>query len=649
MKFEEYKELIQKANLYAYHYYTLDDPIVTDEEYDKIYKRIEEYEREHEPLEYSPTQRVGGVVLDSFEKGEHFERMWSLDDLFNLEELKSWCERIYKKYPSASFLCEPKFDGASLNLIYEDGTLKKAITRGDGLVGENVTENAKTIRSIPLQIEEKNRIEIRGEVLIKKDDFENINKERAKKEQPLFANPRNAAAGSLRQLNTKITSERKLLFIPWGIGENSLKESKLSKKIEMIYTFGFTKPPMLKLCNNIEEIEEFYHELKEKRLGMSVLLDGMVIKVDEIEIQKELGFTIKSPRFASAYKFPAVEKEGKIVGISYQVGRSGVVTPVANLEPIDIDGATISRATLHNFDDLGRKDIRIGDSVIIIRSGDVIPKIIKPLAAKRDGSEKEIEKPKECPICQSELLDEGALLKCQNLSCPARVLNSIIHFASKKALNIDGLGKNIIELLFEKEIIKDVVDLFEIKKERLLELEGFKEKKAQNIIDAIDASKKLECWRFVNALGIEHIGEGASKQICKKMGLFWFEKNQDEFESIEGFGVEMARSLTEFARVNKEKILKLIEILEPKEVELEEVDSNSFLKDKIVVITGTLEMNRDTLKEMLEKAGAKVTNSVSKKTDILICGENAGSKLDRAKELGVRIVTNEELESFILP
>ncbi|MCX6073232.1 MAG: NAD-dependent DNA ligase LigA [Campylobacterales bacterium] len=641
-----YKTAVEQLKKYSYSYYVLDDPITTDEEYDILYHAVVAYEQEHphEILSDSPTQRVGDQPQDKFDKAPHLSRMWSLEDLFNREELETWVNRITKSYGEVQFYCEPKFDGASLNLIYDNGILTQAITRGDGSIGEDVTQNAKTIQSIPLTIDYQERIEIRGEVVIFKEDFEKINEERLKSGENLFANPRNAAAGSLRQLDTRITASRRLVFMPYGIGVNSLEIKNLSQRMEWVYALGFRNPHMTHLCEKADEIETFYHEMRIERDNFAMLLDGMVIKVDSIAVQDELGYTVKNPRWAAAYKFPAIEKLTTLKEVILQVGRSGVVTPVAIVEPVDIEGVTVERSTLHNFDEIERKDIRLGDKVIILRSGDVIPKIVKVITAERNGSEKIIPRPAQCPVCDSELLDEGALIKCQNLSCEARVVNSIIYFASKQCLNIDGLGDKIVEALHNCGLVKEVSDLFTLTMEQLLALEGFKEKKSRNLIDAIGAVKGCDCWRFINALGIEHIGEVASKSLCTAFGTAFDTASREEILALDGFGGEMVESLLEFIRVNQDKIEKLRELLAPvspiKKVAIE----NPF-KDKTVVVTGAMSVPRDAIKAILEELGAKVASSVSKKTHFVIYGEDAGSKYDKAVELGVPLLTESEFRA----
>ncbi len=646
MNLQEYKEAVEKLNEYAYHYYVLDDAITTDEVYDKLYHEVLEYEKQNpqDTLKNSPTQRVGDKVSEKFYKAKHLSRMWSLEDIFNADDLREWLKKTYKLDEHISFYCEPKYDGASLNLIYDNGELIQAITRGDGSEGEDITVNVKTIRSVPLSIEHKDKIEIRGEVVIFKDEFEKINQERLKNGEALFANPRNAAAGSLRQLDSSITASRNLVFLPYGIGINSLEHKLLSDKMKYIYELGFKKPPQSALCNGFDEIESIYEVMKKDRDSYQMMLDGMVIKVNEISSQIDMGYTVKNPRWAVAYKFPAVEKITTIKEIKLQVGRSGAVTPVAVVEPTDIEGVVVERATLHNFDEIERKDIRLGDKVIILRSGDVIPKIVKVLTNERDGSEVVFEKPKDCPVCGSELLQEDVLIKCQNLSCEARVVNSIIYFASKPCLNIDGLGKKIVELLFTSGLVKSVVDLFDLTLEKLLTLEGFKEKKSQNLLDALQNAKGKEYYRFINSLGIEHIGEVASKTLADEFGFAWIDATKEQIAQCDGIGEEMAESVVEFVRVNRETILKLQEILQPLEpIKKDEAKDNKF-KGKTVVLTGTMSKSRGEIKEMLENLGAKVSSSVSKKTDFLIYGEDAGSKYDKAMNLGVECLAEDLLD-----
>lgn len=645
---EEYSINIEKLISWAKAYYVDDEPIASDEEYDKLARECLEFENKNPNLinPNSPNRRVGGAILKGFKKANHLSRMWSQEDVFNDKELEDWIKRASKVGDNLEFFCQPKFDGASLNLIYENGILKQAITRGDGEIGEDVTQNAMTIQSIPLEIAEKSLIEIRGEVVIKKSDFEAINIERLKNSESTFANPRNAAAGSLRQLDSSITSKRKLFFNAWGVGQNSLNFEKTSQMMDYIFSLGFVKTPMQTLVKNIDDIKKLYENMIKKRDTFPMLLDGMVIKIDDITTQQDLGFTQKFPRWSCAYKFPAVEKTTKLKDIILQVGRTGVVTPVAIVEPVLIEGANVERATLHNFDEIQRLDLKIGDEIIIIRSGDVIPKITKVLKDRRDGNEKEILKPTICPDCSSELLIEDIMIKCQNLDCPSRVVNSIIYFASKNCLNIDGLGDKIVELLVNEKKIFDILDLYSLKYEDLENLEGFKEKKINNLLNAIENSKNSELYRVLTALGIEHIGEVASKSICSKFGLDLVDVSFEDLISIDGIGEQMANSFLEFFRVNREFVLKLFDILKPKVTIKEEAKDNPF-KNKTIVITGTMSKSRDEIKLFLEDLGAKVSSSISKKTDFLIYGEDAGSKYDKAIELGIEILTEDEMYSKI--
>jgi DNA ligase (NAD+) len=648
MTHNEYLEKVKLASSWAYAYYVLDNPQATDEEYDKLYRELKSYESQNPQniSPSSPTQRLGGIVLDGFNKASHLSRMWSQEDVFNHEELTDWANRARKVNANLEFYCEPKFDGASMNLIYENGKLRQAITRGDGTVGEDVTNNIYTIHSIPLEIDYLDTIEIRGEIVIKKDDFEKINIQRIQNNEAPFANPRNAAAGSLRQLDPKITASRKLFFYSWGIGYNTLEFKTIAEQMSFVRGLGFLQPPMSRVCASLQEVEEFYASMAKQRNDIPMMLDGMVVKINSTAICDELGYTVKHPRWSCAYKFEAVEKSTILKDVILQVGRTGVVTPVAVLEPVDIEGVVVERATLHNFDEIARLDIKIGDTVTIIRSGDVIPKIIKVFHERRQGTETTIQRPTNCPDCGKELLDEGIILKCQNLECPSRVVNSIIHFASKNAMNIDGLGNKIVEQLYNEKKITDILDLYSLKYEDLIDLEGFKEKKINNLINAVANTKGSPCHKVINALGIELIGEVASKELCKKFGLDFVNATYDELIAIDGFGKEMADSVLEFSRVNKETVQKLFEIIEPTVQKIVQSTDSAF-SGKTVVITGTLSISRDILKEQLESLGAKVASSVSKKTDYLICGSDAGSKLDKALELGVKVINEDELRSML--
>jgi len=645
---QDYQQKIETLKKWAYAYYVEDNPIATDEEYDRLYHEVLEYETAHpnEVAEDSPTRRVGGVVREEFTKAKHLKRMWSMEDVFTPDEVEEWLDRVVKNVGKTGYFCEPKFDGASMNLLYEHGQLIRAITRGDGVVGEEVTDNVRTIRSVPLSIAYQGLIEIRGEVVIRKDDFEIINQEREAAGENPFANPRNAAAGSLRQLDSSITAKRRLVFYPWGLGENSLTQTKLSEKMDFIYDQGFLKPPYAQACDTLEEIESFYQFLISKRDEIPMMMDGMVIKVDEVIKQEQLGYTVKVPKWMCAYKFPAVEKVTRVNAITIQVGRTGVLTPVAEVEPVEVEGAMIARATLHNYDEIERKGLMIHDQVILIRSGDVIPKITKVLSDRRDGSEIPIERPTTCPACEQEVLDEGTLIKCQNLDCPARVVNSLIHFAKKGSMNIDGLGSRIVEILVNEGKIHNILDLYHLQFEDLEGLEGFKEKRINKLLDAIAKTKGTPLARLITAMGIEHIGAVASRAIALEFGLALVDVTEEQLEAIDGIGAEMAASFVEFMRVNREFVLKLFEEIQPTVEQKIEAVENPF-KGKTVVLTGTMSVGRGVIKEMLERLGAKVSGSVSKKTDYLIHGEDAGSKYTKAQKLGVTTLTEDEMRDML--
>lgn len=643
--YDTYKQKTELLKKMSYHYYVLDDPIASDDEYDRLYVELLEYEKQH-PKDIdstSPTQRVGDEIKEYLQKITHIEKMWSLNDVFNIEELRLWVDRIYKNSGNLVFMCDAKFDGASLNLTYDNGILVTAATRGDGSIGEQVLENARTIQSIPLNIPYKDKIEIRGEIVISKNDFEKLNQERLENGENIFANPRNAASGSLRQLDSKITKKRKLRFIPWGFGYCDIQNNSFFERLNLIKSFGFIDTHLSRICNDIDEIERFYQELINIRHSYEIMLDGMVVRIDNIDKQNALGYTNKNPRFAVAYKFPPIEKQTRILDVSFSVGRSGVVTPVAELEKVNIEGASVSRANLHNFDEIEKKDIRINDIVLIIRSGDVIPKIIKPIKELRKGDEIIIKRPDVCPICKTELLVENVLIKCQNLQCKARVKNSIIYFCSKKAMDINGLGEKIVDFLFENGIIKNIKDIYHIKYSDLEGKESWQDKKINNLINAIENSKKTQLWRFINALGIEHIGEGTSKKLASTLGFRIFDISYDELVQIDGIGLESAKSVVLFMETNKNLINELLEIIKPK-IESNQSDA---LNNEIIVLSGSMSKPRDEIASRLESLGASISSSVSKKTTMLVIGENPGSKMEKALELGIKILNENELDEMI--
>ncbi|MDR0746506.1 MAG: NAD-dependent DNA ligase LigA [Helicobacteraceae bacterium] len=644
MNDQEYIESVEILNRWAHAYYVLDAPVATDEEYDILYREVQKYEdaNTEKILHSSPTRRVGDVLLGGFEKAKHIERMWSLEDIFSYEELCVWIAKVKKLAGcEMEFICEPKYDGASLSLVYENGVLTRAVTRGNGIEGENVISNAHTIRTIPLVIDHKDTIEIRGETVIYKSEFEAINKERIENGEAPFANPRNSASGSLRQLDPAVCAKRKLIFLPWGIGAGILSATSALEEMRAVEKIGFKKNALRTLCRNADEIEETYRSLMKKRASIEMQLDGMVIKINDLNVRDKLGWTIKAPRWASAYKFPAVEKKTKLISVDWQVGRTGTLTPVGGVEPVNIDGAEISKVTLYNFDEILRLDLKIGDHVTLIRSGDVIPKVVQVLTAMRDRTEKNIEKPDCCPSCGSNLLVEGALIKCRNMECKDRVISVLTHFTSKRALNIEGLGEKIITQLYENGIISRVEDIFALSADSFRNLEGFKDKKNANLLNAIESAKHCELWRFINALGIEHIGESASKTVADTFKFEWYAKEIADYVQLEGFGTEMSASLYEFAQVNKDRIEYLTKIVAPVYNE-GKTAGNSIFNAKTVVITGSFSIGREEIRAKLEALGAKTSESVSKKTDFVFAGENAGSKLEKAKALGIKIFYNDE-------
>ena len=642
---KEYLEAVDTLNAWAKAYYTDDAPIATDEEYDELYHKVLEFERANpgDISMFSPTKRVGGEVSEGFIKARHGARMWSMEDIFSFDELLAWLKRGDKE--GLEFALQPKFDGASLNLLYENGALVRAITRGDGITGEDVTSNAKVIKNIPLQIAYNGRIEIRGEVVIAKNDFDEINFARAQKGEPQLSNPRNAAAGSLRQLDSAVTASRRLRFKPWGYGEQNLGLETYSQMMDFIYLQGFEREEFFKICRTAEQIEEAYKQLVAQRDSKPFMMDGLVVRVQSIATSEELGYTEKFPKFMVAYKFPAIEKTTRLLDVSFQVGRSGVVTPVGVLEPVNIDGAIVKSATLHNFDEIERLGVQKNDFISIIRSGDVIPKITGVFKQRRDGSQTPIERPRECPVCGSMLLDEGVFVKCQNLECKARVINSLIHFASKKCLNIDGLGDAIVNQLFEAGLVAKIADIYELTAQDLARLEGFKDKKIANLLGAIEASRTPALHSFIASLGIEHIGEVAAKKIAQIYPQNWRELSYGEVAAIEGFGEAMAESYAEFMQVNRQNLDEILRFVSPQAQSFE--TKQSAISGKTFVITGTLSKGRDEFKRVLEANGAKVSGSVSKKTDFVLYGDEAGSRLDKARELGVKAITEDELRRMI--
>ena len=658
------KELTQ----HSYNYHVLDDPEISDIEYDMMLKRLIEIEEEFP--EYScpdsPTKRVGAPPLDSFEQADHSIPMLSLDNAFNNNDILSFHKRVVKNLNRENILytIEPKLDGVAIELKYDNGILVQAITRGDGITGEVITDNVRTIRSVPLKLnEDKIKIplllEVRGEIIIKHSDFKRLNKTRFENEQNIFANPRNAAAGSLRQLDSKITAARPLDIFVYGTGlVKGISFHTQAQMLESLKSFGFPVNPNIKPGVNIAQVLKFYKELENLRSSLAYEIDGMVVKVDDITLQKQLGEKIKSPRWAIAYKFPAMEKATIIDDIKVQVGRTGVLTPVAVLKPVNIAGVTVSRATLHNEDEIKRKDIRIGDKALVIRAGDVIPKIVKIIKSHRDGTQTSFQMPLKCPVCNSIIekikLDKSSINKCVNASCQAQLKERLKHFVSKKAFDIDGFGKKIVYQLVDEKMLKSFADIFLLEKEKLADLERMGQKSTDNLIKSIKDSKNVTLQRFIYALGIDHTGENASKLISKiYLNLNDVMKTTiEDLEGIHGIGPETAQAVCNFFSLQENttiinQILELGVIITNDQAPDTRISDNPF-KNKRIVLTGALQsMTRADAKKLLENFGAKITSAISSKTDFLITGENPGSKLEKAQNLGVDIMDETKFIEFL--
>jgi DNA ligase (NAD+) len=633
---ERYLELVEELNRLSYQYYSLDKPTVSDSEYDELYREIKEFEDANTDisLETSPTKRVGEKPLEKFEKREHLSQMWSLDNVFDIDEFSEWFEKA--GFPE--IFCEPKFDGVSLNLIYRDGKLIHGITRGDGEIGEDVSQNAKRVNGIPHQIDYKEEIEIRGEVVIFKSDFEKLNKSSDRK----FANPRNVAAGSLRQLDPQKTAERNLTFIPHGIGKNSLSLKKHSERMEFLSSLKFYKTENM-IASNVVDMKKFYDEVLAKREINEIELDGVVLKVNDLQFQEELGYGIKSPKWAVAFKFPAVEKSSILEKVVWQVGRTGAVTPVAEIRPVEIGGVIVKRVTLHNFDEIERLNLKLNSKVIVVRRGDVIPKILSAFEG-----EEEIEAPKTCPVCKKELFHDSTIIKCQNLQCDAVVINSIEHFL--KSMDIKGIGKKVVEKLYKNGLIKSLEDLYSLNSQNIALLDGFQDKSSIKIVDVISQSiEKASLSKFITALGIYGVGEVGSKAIAKRFGYGFINVDASQISQLDGFGEEISNSFETFLKLNRDNVKKLLDIVKP----IEEISASpdiekSKLFGKRVAITGTLSKPRKEIINEIEKLGGIFSSSITKNLDFLVVGENGGSKLEKAKSLKIDIFSeNDFLKIFL--
>ena len=656
---------------YNYEYYILDAPTVPDAEFDRLFKELVELETKHPELqtENSPTKRVGGDVATSFEPVKHIVPMLSLDNAFSEDDLKAFYKRVTDRLKlegsaDIEFVCEPKIDGLAVSLVYEDGELIRAATRGDGEVGEDITENVKTIKQIPLKLRKSSQkipklLEVRGEAFMSKASFEKLNENARKNNEKTFANPRNAAAGSLRQLDSKITAKRNLSFFAYSVPQleegaeiNSKKFNSHFNNLEFLGKLGFKTNPDNKKVASIDKCLEYYTTLEQKREKLAYEIDGIVYKVDSLETQSKLGFVSRAPRWAIAHKFKAQEELTILENVEFQVGRTGALTPVARLKPVHVGGVTVSNATLHNMDEINRKDILIGDTVIVRRAGDVIPEVVSSIKAKRPKDAKKIPAPKKCPECGShvEKLPEEVAIRCTaGLSCPKQLKGSIIHFASRKALNIDGLGIKLIETLVDNKIIAKVSDLYNLELENLVNLERMATKSAQNILDALEKSKKTTFAKFIYALGIKEVGETTAKSLANHFGNLdkLINASLDDLVEINDVGPIVAKSIDNFFSEphNIDVINELLELgINWPAVK---VSKNLPLANKTIVITGTLSLPREELKETLENLGAKVSSSVSKKTDYVIVGSDPGSKFEKAQKLGIKIIENKDLSKFL--
>ena len=646
-------ELVALLNRYATEYYTSDNPSVSDSEYDRLYRELVELESAYpdQVLADSPTHRVGGKVLDGFEKYSHQYPLYSLQDAFSREELEAFDARVRKEVAHPTYICELKIDGLSISLTYEKGILVAGATRGDGSIGENITENLKRVKDIPLTLSEELDITVRGECYMPRASFDQVNQARQENGEPEFANPRNAAAGTLRQLDTAVVAKRNLATFLYQEASPSTRDSQ-EKVLKHLEQLGFVVNPKRILAENIDEIWNFIQEVGEERENLPYDIDGVVIKVNALASQEELGFTVKAPKWAVAYKFPAEEKEAQLLSVDWTVGRTGVVTPTANLTPVQLAGTTVSRATLHNVDYIAEKDIRKDDTVIVYKAGDIIPAVLRVVESKRISEEK-LDIPTNCPSCNSDLLhfEDEVALRCINPRCPAQIMEGLIHFASRDAMNITGLGPSIVEKLFAANLVKDVADIYRLQEEDFLLLEGVKEKSAFKLYQAIQASKENSAEKLLFGLGIRHVGSKASQLLLQHFHSIenLAQADPEEVASIESLGGVIAKSLqTYFATEGSEILLReLTEAGVNLDYKGQTVVADAALSGLTVVLTGKLErLKRSEAKSKLESLGAKVTGSVSKKTNLVVAGVDAGSKLQKAQELGIEVRDEAWLESL---
>ena len=647
------KELVELLNRYADEYYTKDAPSVSDSEYDQLYRELVELETAHpeDVLPESPTHRVGGVVLKGFTKYQHQYPLYSLQDAFSREELEAFDQRVRKEFPSVHYVCELKIDGLSISLTYENGILVTGATRGDGSIGEDITENLKRVKDIPLVLPEPISITVRGECYMPRASFDRVNQVRQENGEPEFANPRNAAAGTLRQLDTKIVAKRNLATFLYQEVSPTDKTSQ-EEVLEKLAQLGFVVNQERVLAKDMDQIWSFIQKVAQLREGLPYDIDGIVIKVDDLAIQEELGFTVKAPKWAIAYKFPAEEKEARLLSVDWTVGRTGVVTPTANLTPVQLAGTTVSRATLHNVDYIAEKDIHQDDTVIVYKAGDIIPAVLRVVTDKR-VSDLPLAIPTNCPSCQSQLLhfEDEVALRCINPLCPAQIKEGLIHFASRDAMNITGLGPAVVDKLFANHLVADVAGIYRLTVEDLLTLEGVKEKSAEKLYDAIQASKENSAEKLLFGLGIRHVGSKVSQILLQEFHDLdqLATADPERIAAIDSLGMVVAESLKSYFAQEGSK--RLLHELKEAGVNMDylgkKVALDAALSGMTVVLTGKLErLTRSEAKAKLESLGAKVTGSVSKKTDLVVAGEDAGSKLTKAQELGIQVEDEAWLESL---
>ncbi|WP_089751595.1 NAD-dependent DNA ligase LigA [Halobacillus alkaliphilus] len=653
--------LREELEQYRYEYHTLDAPSVPDYEYDQKMQELIELEEEFPDFQTadSPSQRVGGAPLDAFVKVQHDVPMLSLGNAFDDQELRDFDRRVRGGTDEdVSYVCELKIDGLAVSLRYEDGVFVRGATRGDGTTGEDITKNLRTIRNIPLRLKQPETLEVRGEAYMPKQSFNALNEAREERGDEPFANPRNAAAGSLRQLDPKIAAKRNLDIFLYGIGQWQEESSEAhSERLEQMEKLGLKTNPEWKKCNDIEEVIDYVHSWVEKRQDLDYEIDGIVIKVDRLDQQDTLGFTAKSPRWATAYKFPAEEAITTLKDIELSVGRTGVVTPTAILEPVKVAGTTVQRASLHNEDLIRERDIRIGDTVVIKKAGDIIPEVVRVVVDERSGEEEPYHMPEVCPECESKLvrLEEEVALRCINPNCPAQLREALIHFVSRNAMDIEGLGEKVIAQLFREKLIHNIADLYKLEREELLKLERMGEKSVQNLLKSIEASKENSMERLLFGLGVRYVGTKAANTLSQEFGHMddLAAADAEALEGIPEIGEKMADSIARY--FDKPQVIQLLEELKQLGINMaykgarkQEAPADSPFADKTVVITGKMEeYKRSDIKSMVEELGGNVTGSVSKKTDILIAGEDAGSKYTKAEELGVEIWNEEQFKQAV--